>query len=142
MTQANQVQLTLQSDQNGESSTTNLVGQAFQKENSLYVRYTEPPQPPHQEVRTVVKISSDEIKIMRHGGVKSEQVFRVGEQMTGFYRSQATSFAMVTHTLAMHNQLRGVTGRITWEYELYVHEQLSGRFKLSLQIDYPNHTSQ
>ncbi|MEW4372873.1 DUF1934 domain-containing protein [Paenibacillus kandeliae] len=135
MTEANQVRLTLRSEQDGESSTTEMIGQVFMKGSSLYVRYTEPQQPPQQEVRTTVKISSDEIKIMRHGGVEAEQTFRPGEQLTGFYRSPFTRFTLETNTRAIHNELDGTTGSMIWEYDLYAYEQLNGRFKVSLHIE-------
>ncbi|WP_046216645.1 DUF1934 domain-containing protein [Paenibacillus wulumuqiensis] len=134
MTESNEVRLTLHSDQNGESVTTHFTGQAFQKGSSIYIRYTELPESAQQEVRTTVRISKDEIKIMRHGGVEAEQSFRQGEQLTGFYRSPFTRFALITHTSLIHNELNGYTGQVTWEYELYVHEQLSGTFKVSMDI--------
>ncbi|WP_322908141.1 DUF1934 domain-containing protein [Paenibacillus campi] len=134
MTEAKQVRLTLSSEQDGEVGTTEMIGHVFIKGNSLYVRYVEPPQPPQPEIRTTVKISSDEIKIMRHGGVESEQTFRPGEHLSGFYRSPFTRFEMETHTRSLHHGLKGITGYIAWEYDLYVHEQLGGRFKVSLHI--------
>ncbi|ANF98603.1 DUF1934 domain-containing protein [Paenibacillus bovis] len=134
MTESNEVHLTLHSDQNGESVTTHFNGQAFQKGSSIYIRYTETPESTQQEVRTTVRISKDEIKIMRHGGVEAEQSFRQGEQLTGFYRSPFTRFGLITHTSLIHNELNGYMGKITWEYDLYVHEQLNGTFKVSLDI--------
>ena len=141
MTEANEVRLTLRSEQDGEVGTTQMTGQAFVKGNSLYVRYTEPPQPPQPEIRTIIKISNDEIKIMRHGGVESEQTFRPGEHMSGFYYSPFTRFEMETHTRALHQGLNGITGQIAWEYDLYVHEQQSGRFKVSLHIQAQDESS-
>ncbi|WP_026136423.1 MULTISPECIES: YwiB family protein [Paenibacillus] len=134
MTESNEVHLTLRSDQNGESVITHFTGQAFEKGSSIYIRYTETPESTQQEVRTTVRISKDEIKIMRHGGVEAEQSFRQGEQLTGFYRSPFTRFALITHTSLIHNELNGYMGKVTWEYELYVHEQLNGTFKVSLDI--------
>ncbi|GGJ31423.1 DUF1934 domain-containing protein [Paenibacillus hunanensis] len=145
MTETNEVRLTLRSEQDGEVGTTHMVGQVFAKGNNLYIRYAEPPQPPQQEIRTTVKISNDEIKIMRHGGVESEQTFRPGEQLLGFYQSPFTRFEMETYTRSLHHGLNGITGHIAWEYDLYVHEQLSGRFKVSLHIqandESPDHDS-
>ncbi|WP_411344619.1 DUF1934 domain-containing protein [Paenibacillus sp. WLX1005] len=135
MTEANQVRLTLRSEQDGTSSTTEMIGQVFMKGSSLYVRYTEPPQPPQPEIRTTVKISSDEIKIMRHGGVEAEQTFRSGEQLSGFYRSPFTRFALETDTRTIHNELDGTMGSIAWEYDLYAYDQLSGSFKVNLHIE-------
>lgn len=134
MTEFNQVQLTLQSDQDGEQSTTQFIGQAFQKGSSLYIRYTESADPLQQEVRTVVKIDDHEVKIMRRGGVESDQTFRQEEQLPGSYRSPFMTFALSTHTTQLTQELDGHLGRVNWEYELYVHEELTGTFKISLHI--------
>lgn len=134
MTEFNQVQLTLQSDQDGEQSTTQFIGQAFQKGSSLYIRYTESADTLQQEVRTVVKIDDHEVKIMRRGAVESDQTFRQEERLPGSYRSPFATFTLLTHTRQLTQVLDGHLGRVNWEYELYVHEELTGTFKISLHI--------
>ncbi|MBO2946072.1 DUF1934 domain-containing protein [Paenibacillus sp. F411] len=130
-----QTVITLSSQHEGERTVQELSAEVFAKGQALYVRYEEPKLGPHQgSTRATVKLSPDEFKIIRHGEVQSEQAFRLGQQMPGYYRSPFTSFQLSTHTQRMELQLEGMSGRAAWEYDLYVFEECSGHFAISLTI--------
>lgn len=128
------VLITMNSRQDEESVEQTLAGQVFQKDKSLYIRYEEPGASGGEGVRTLLKVTQDELKVIRHGEVESEQSFRKGGSLPGFYRSPYTRFAMVTHTRDLRVRMQGPSGEIHWEYELEVHDVISSHFAVSLTI--------
>ncbi|MDT3429006.1 uncharacterized beta-barrel protein YwiB (DUF1934 family) [Paenibacillus forsythiae] len=131
------VSVTLISRHEGETSILNVSGEAAHKGPQLYIRFEEPGQGPDgagEAVRTTVKIRDDELRIIRHGGVQSEQSFRSGARLPGFYRSPYTQFNLSTETRALDISRQGRSLTVQWEYDLYVYEELSGQFAISLHI--------
>lgn len=135
MNDRQRVSIHLQSLHEGENTVQELPGEAFMKGSVLYIRYIEPAEGPHQgETRAMIKLSEDELKLIRHGQVESEQSFRLGQRLPGFYRSPFTSFQLSTHTQHLELALDGLSGRAAWAYDLYVFGELSGHFSISLTI--------
>lgn len=130
-----QVKIVVTSRQDGEETVQEVTGEAFVRGDTAYIKYEEPdPGPTGGVTRTLVKISGGELKIMRHGEVEAEQTFQVGRRLPGFYRSPFTKFNLSTHTRSLETRLVGPYGHIAWEYDLYVYEELSGNFAISLHI--------
>lgn len=118
-----------------EEKVQNLRGEVFAKGNAVYIRYEEPQRGPQGGItRTMIKILGGELKIIRHGEVESEQTFRLGQRLPGFYRSPYMSFQLSTATTRLEIDLNGIHGSVEWEYDFYVFEELSGHFALSLHI--------
>lgn len=135
MNDRKQVSIRLQSLHEGENTIQELPAEALIKGNVLYVRYTEPALGPHQgETRAMLKLTEDELKLIRHGEVESEQAFKLGQRLPGYYRSPFTSFNLSTHTQRLELALEGVSGRAAWAYDLYVFDEFSGHFSISLTI--------
>lgn len=92
MPETKPVSLVLTSRQGTEETAQHLRGNAASRGESVYIRYEEPdPGPDGAKTRTMIKLSGDELKIMRHGGVEAEQTFRSGCRLPGFYRSPSPS---------------------------------------------------
>ncbi|MEK3884117.1 DUF1934 domain-containing protein [Paenibacillus sp. PL2-23] len=130
----------IESKANGEKSTHKHQGEWFRKERSLYIRYAE-----SEETRALVRYSPGELYIKRSGGVQSEQHFIPGQARQGTYRSALTTFELETRTRSLTLQAKapGDSGAVLpsrppftleWRYELYVSEQMSGRFHIRLHI--------
>ncbi|MDU4696542.1 MAG: DUF1934 domain-containing protein [Paenibacillus sp.] len=135
MPETKPVSLVLTSRQGTEETVQHLRGDIVRRSDTLYIRYEEPePGPDGAKTRTMMKISGNELKIMRHGGVEAEQTFRSGCRIPGFYRSPFTRFNLSTDTLKLESRWDGAAGQVVWQYDLYVFEELSGRFELSLHI--------
>ncbi|GAB6928096.1 hypothetical protein JCM10914A_20790 [Paenibacillus sp. JCM 10914] len=135
MNDRQQVSIRLHSLHAGENTVQELPAEAFAKGNALYIRYTEPALGPHQgETRAMLKLTEDELKLIRHGEVESEQAFQLGQRLPGYYRSPFTSFKLSTHTQRLELELEGMFGRVAWAYDLYVFDELSGHFSISLTI--------
>ncbi|WP_379137553.1 DUF1934 domain-containing protein [Paenibacillus sp. sgz500958] len=131
------VSVTLVSLHEGERSVLNVTGEVIAKGSQLYIRYEEPGQGPEEEnaaIRTTIKISGSELKLIRHGGVQSEQTFEQGRRLPGFYRSPYTQFNLSTDTRELDITRNGRSLKISWDYELYVYDELSGQFAISLHI--------
>lgn len=135
MSEKKKVLIQIVSQQGSEQTRGQFDGVMQVKGNTCYVQYTEEQSMPHQgQVRTLLKISDHSLKIIRHGSVESEQSFIAEQRCPGFYRSPYTSFNLSTQTdkLEIHNH--GNELKITWEYDLYVYEELNGQFINSLHI--------
>lgn len=135
MSDRKQATIRLQSLYEGENTVQQLPAEIIAKGRALYVRYEEPKMGPYQgETRTTVKLTEDELKIIRHGEVQSEQAFKLGQKLPGYYRSPFTSFNLSTHTQSLSIDLSGMTGSASWAYDLYVFDEFSGHFSISLTI--------
>lgn len=135
MPESKPVSLVLTSRQGAEETVQHLRGDAVRRGEAVYIRYEEPDSGPEgATTRTLIKLTGDELKIMRHGGVEAEQTFRSGSRIPGFYRSPFTRFNLSTDTVKLESNWDGAVGQVVWEYDLYVFEELSGRFELSLYI--------
>ncbi|MHA6534544.1 YwiB family protein [Paenibacillus sp. BAC0078] len=131
------VSITLESVQGGERNIVQAAGEVIDKGNLLYIRYEEIERGPKGEdvsVRTTLKLSDSGLKLMRHGGIQSEQSFERGQRLPGFYRSPYTQFNLSTDTRKLDIKRDGRSLTVSWEYDLYVYEELTGQFAISLHI--------
>lgn len=148
MGESKKVRIILESVQDGSPHIHSYKGEWFRKERSIFIRYSEPAaegDPKSGEVRTLVRYRPDELSIVRRGVIESEQLFAPGRRRRGHYRSQAASFPLETETLQL--SLQAADSRadsdplpsklpftLEWLYELYVDDQMSGRFHIRLHI--------
>lgn len=131
------VSITLVSLQDGQRNVMKANGEVVSKGPHLYIQYEELEQGPRGEkisVRTTIKIAGNQLKLIRHGGIQSEQSFQSGRRLPGFYRSPYTQFNLSTETNKLDVVREGRSLTVAWEYDLYVYEELSGKFAISLHI--------
>ena len=127
--------ISLISEHDGSKVTQKLPAEVFVKGAYMYARYEEKAATPTAgTIRTLLKIGPDSIKLVRHGEVESEQSFQLGKRMPGFYRSPYSSFNLSTDTKELKIALEGMTGHLIWTYDLYVFEDLTDQFTISLHI--------
>ncbi|BFH65835.1 MULTISPECIES: DUF1934 domain-containing protein [Paenibacillus] len=135
MQDAKKARIQLQSRHEGEDVVQKTEAEVFERGGALYLKYEEPETDLQgQKIRTLLKITSDSLKMIRHGAVESEQSFQEGQRLPGFYRSPYTSFNLSTQTSLLEIRLNGTAGTIRWAYDLYVHEECTGHFNISLHI--------
>ncbi|ASA26568.1 hypothetical protein B9T62_32655 [Paenibacillus donghaensis] len=123
--------------QDGQENVLSTTGEAIIRGAQLFIRYEEREQGPQgeaQSVRTTLKIADHELKLIRHGAIESEQTFQAGRRLPGFYRSPYMQFNLSTDTRKLDIIRKGRSLQVSWEYGLYVYEELSGQFALSLHI--------
>ncbi|WP_429374665.1 DUF1934 domain-containing protein [Paenibacillus sp. DS2015] len=125
----------LRSHHEGEEVVQDMLAEVFAKDSVLYVKYEELEAGPRGgSIRTTIKITPDVVKIIRHGEVESEQSYQLDTTLPGFYRSPYTTFNLSTYTHEMKMDIQGGIGHVSWSYDLYVYDDLSGVFTISLYI--------
>ncbi len=136
MQEARKARIRLQSRHEGQNVVQETEVEAFERGGALYLKYEEPDADLQgQKTRTLLKITGDSLKMIRHGAVESEQTFQEGQMLPGFYRSPYTSFNLSTQTSSLRIQLNGgMSGTVSWAYDLYVYEERTGHFDISLHI--------
>ncbi|MEK4248816.1 DUF1934 domain-containing protein [Paenibacillus sp. FSL W7-1287] len=132
----------LESEQDNEVVTQQMLGEWYLKDKAFYIKYTE--QTDAGEVRHLLRYESNELKVSRKGAVDAEQVYRIHERREGFYSNGMINLETAAYTYqliikdAMEHIVLGLPKRLpfslVWDYELYVGEQSTGRFKLRLLL--------
>jgi uncharacterized beta-barrel protein YwiB (DUF1934 family) len=117
------VQITIESKQQGEHVTQTVPGEVILKGDIVYIRYMEPEEHQMGTTSTTIKFSFDELRVIRHGEVEAEQVFRMNETIPGFYRVGPMRLAMETKMVALKNRLKQGIGELAWQYTLILDEQ-------------------
>ena len=134
MNDRKQVSIRLQSLHEGENTIQELPAEAFIKGRCCMCAIRSLRLDRTKGNRAMLKLTEDELKLIRHGEVESEQAFQLGQRLPGYYRSPFTSFNLSTHTQRLELALEGITGRAAWAYDLYVFDEFSGHFSISLTI--------
>ncbi|MDR9857701.1 DUF1934 domain-containing protein [Paenibacillus sp. VCA1] len=136
MQEAKKARIRLQSKQGEDVVLQEMAAEVFERGGALYLKYEEPEADLNgQKTRTLLKITRDSLKMIRHGAVESEQTFQEGAMLPGYYRSPYTSFNLSTRTSSLKmTWTRGLSGTVSWTYDLYVHEECTGHFDISLHI--------
>ncbi|RJX37416.1 DUF1934 domain-containing protein [Paenibacillus pinisoli] len=131
----------LESKADGEKATHRYKGEWFRKEKSLFIRYAE-----DEATRALIRYTPGELLLKRSGAVQSDQLFVSGQSRIGQYRSAVTVFELETRTKSLALQAKAREDQagavlptappftLEWRYDLYVSEQLSGRFHIRLHI--------
>ncbi|CAH0122331.1 MULTISPECIES: DUF1934 domain-containing protein [unclassified Paenibacillus] len=133
-----QVRVRVESNHERETTVQEFTGVRLVKGRYVYVRYEERTEPvsggESARTMTTVKIGDDELKIIRHGHVQSEQSFRAGRKLPGFYRSPYAQFQLSTYTRELQMDVQEAAMRMAWVYDLFVHGECTGRFAVQISI--------
>ncbi|MFD2614556.1 DUF1934 domain-containing protein [Paenibacillus gansuensis] len=125
------IMLTVESRHSGETYVQKVEGTLYRKENAVYLRYAETDEAMGNTM-TTVRIDPQELKIIRHGEVESDQTFAVGRRLPGNYRTPFVSMQLETHTQLIHADVTGATGTLQWNYDLYFDGDFSGDYKIKM----------
>ncbi|HET7578803.1 MAG TPA: DUF1934 domain-containing protein [Bacillales bacterium] len=116
-----------------EETTHNQVkGDLLSKGQATYIRYNEQTED-EESVRNVVKITEEEMVILRNGPVSMNQRFREGQTTEGHYGTQFGNMHMETATerMAFTREPDQGTGEIVLEYQLKLQGNELGRVTLT-----------
>jgi uncharacterized beta-barrel protein YwiB (DUF1934 family) len=133
MTLRKLVEIRIESSSPEQNMVQSVKGDLYLKGETVYIRYPEP-DPAMGDTMTTVKISEQEIKVIRHGSIKSEQSFSKGKEQAGFYQLTQGSLHLNTQTKDIDIQLKQGLGTVSWKYGLYVTGDYAGEFALQLNI--------
>jgi uncharacterized beta-barrel protein YwiB (DUF1934 family) len=133
MTANKAVRLQITSVCEGQRIEQNLQAELYVKGTHLYYRYKETDEN-MGNTTTTLKVEPEQIRIIRHGDMQSEQTFVLLGNRAGFYQTPQgkLDLATFTHTLAVN--LTNYVGTISWSYDLYVSGELSGTYFLTATI--------
>ncbi|HEY0829393.1 MAG TPA: DUF1934 domain-containing protein [Bacilli bacterium] len=132
-----QVQLQIKSNIDGHIITQKVQGELYLKGDTVYYRYEEPEASVSMgpTVTTVKVVVPDrQIKVFRHGGLQSEQTFRLDGNGIGFYQTPQGDLELETRTYDIGIELVQGLGQVSWVYDLWVNSELAGNYKLQLNI--------
>jgi uncharacterized beta-barrel protein YwiB (DUF1934 family) len=111
----------------------NVEGELYPKGSHYYLRYKEP-DPELAGTTTLIKLESDLVRIIRQGSLRSEQTFKAGQRLRGYYDAPHGKLELETDTEWLKADLMQGLGTVEWGYELYVMEQRAGAYRLRLTI--------
>ncbi|OEH93239.1 DUF1934 domain-containing protein [Bacillus solimangrovi] len=108
-------------------------GMKYKKNDSLFLSFEENLEG-IDKVKTIMKLTENELFIMRSGGVTMRQNFRVGELLAGSYQSPYGTMAMETKTERIHYQFNDKKreGKLDLAYRLKMQAEEAGRYRLTL----------
>lgn len=132
-----QVQLRIESDIDGQVIIQKMKGDLYIKGDTCYYRYEEPEASDSSEptITTVkVAVADQQIKVIRHGGLQSEQTFQLDKRGLGFYQTPQGDLELEIQTHDITIQLNQGMGQVSWVYDLWVNSELAGNYKLQLNI--------
>src|SRR5690554_5189842 len=128
MTESKKVDIRIESISPDQSLVQSVSGEMYLKGNAVYLRYPEP-DPAMGQTTTTVKVTDQQIKVIRHGSIRSEQVFLENKPEWGYYHTAQGQLKLETHTQSIHIQLTEGLGTIAWIYDLYVAGEQAGNFQ-------------
>ncbi|MFC4184144.1 DUF1934 domain-containing protein [Saccharococcus thermophilus] len=104
------------------------------KENAMYLHFEE--QQEIGSIRTVVKITNDEVLVMRSGAVHMRHAFRKTEETTGHYRTSFGQWTMKTKTdqIEFHYDDKRKKGRLFVSYQLQMQNEQTGRHAMTIMF--------
>lgn len=133
MTSKREVQIRIESNSPDQSMVQSVAGDLYFKGEAVYLRYPEP-DPSMGKTMTTVRVTADQIRVIRHGGLESEQIFSKRKKEWGYYRMGEGDMRLETRTHSIHVNLIEGLGSVSWTYGLSVAGEYAGKFELKLII--------
>jgi uncharacterized beta-barrel protein YwiB (DUF1934 family) len=133
MTTKKTVKLQITSKSEGQRVEQNFKAELYVKGTHIYYRYNETDINMGRTM-TTLKIESQQIRIIRHGEIQSEQTFTLHTHKAGFYQTPQGKLELATFTHKLAIDLTDQMGRISWSYDLFVSDELSGTYDLTVLI--------
>jgi uncharacterized beta-barrel protein YwiB (DUF1934 family) len=105
----------------------------YEKGDQSYYRYHETDENMGRTV-TTLKVEPQQLRIFRHGDIQSEQTFALRSHRTGFYQTPQGKLELTVFTHEISVNLSDQKGMISWSYDLFVSDELSGTYYLTVEI--------
>ncbi|MDP5274668.1 DUF1934 domain-containing protein [Chengkuizengella axinellae] len=138
MSENKKVSMHIESISEEQQIIQNVIAEYFYKGDAVYYRYEEPD---HNmgRITTTLKIKGNEIKVVRHGDIQSEQLFQLDSLQPGYYHTASGKMNISNKAKEIKIDLdpQGY-GQISWSYELFLNDEHSGDFALKIQIQEDN----
>jgi uncharacterized beta-barrel protein YwiB (DUF1934 family) len=133
MTEKRNVQLQITSKSEGQIIEQLFKAELYTKGDYCYYRYTETDENMGR-TNTTLKVEPQQIRIIRHGDIQSEQTFALQRHKSFYYQTPQGRLELTTYTHEINVSLTDHVGIISWSYDLFVSDELSGTYSLTVVI--------
>jgi uncharacterized beta-barrel protein YwiB (DUF1934 family) len=133
MTEKRKVQLRIISKSEGQHIEQNFDAELYVKGTHIYYRYNEIDENMGRTI-TTLKVEPQQIRIIRHGDIQSEQTFVPQSNRAGFYQTPQGMLELATFTHDLSTNLTDQLGDISWSYDLLVSGEQAGTYHLTARI--------
>ncbi|MDF2926023.1 MAG: hypothetical protein K0R57_4937 [Paenibacillaceae bacterium] len=126
------VQLTIESINEGGRVVQQANARLYERDGRTYYYYEEP-RSEMGRIVSILRVEPDYIRLLRQGDIESEQQFRVGTRLPGYYDTIHGRLELDTETTELDNRLENGIGTLSWSYELYVSGERTGFHQLLIK---------
>jgi len=128
------IQLHTRISQEGETEEFEVVafGRYYEKNGSQFITYEEVTE--SGKTSNVIKISDDQVLIMRKGALSMRFILERDTETAGSFENQYGSFPLTLKTKQMEWDWNGIFGKLLFSYELYMQQAVVGLYTLSFQL--------
>jgi uncharacterized beta-barrel protein YwiB (DUF1934 family) len=133
MTAKRRVRIRIESRSGSETTVQKAKGELYLKGEHIYIRYEEAPNELGRTV-TLIKLETNQIRIIRQGDVQAEQTFVPGEKRIGFYQTPQGKLELEIETHELKAEAVQGIGITRWSYDLYASGTHAGHFQIKLLI--------
>jgi uncharacterized beta-barrel protein YwiB (DUF1934 family) len=117
----------------GQRIEQNFEAELYVKGTHIYYRYNEIDENMGRTI-TTFKVEPQQIRIIRHGDIQSEQTFVLQSNRAGFYQTPQGKLELATFTHNLSVNLSEQLGDISWSYDLLVSGESTGTYDLRARI--------
>jgi uncharacterized beta-barrel protein YwiB (DUF1934 family) len=133
MTEKRNVRLQITSRSEGHVIEQTFKAELYVKGDNCYYRYYETDENMGRTI-TTLKVEPQQIRIIRHGDIQSEQTFALQSHKSFYYQTPQGRLELTTYTHEINLSLTDQVGTISWSYDLLVSDDLSGTYSLTVEI--------
>jgi uncharacterized beta-barrel protein YwiB (DUF1934 family) len=133
MTEKRNVQLQITSRSEGHIIEQTFKAELYVKGSNGYYRYKETDGNMGRTI-TTLKVEPQQIRIIRHGDIQSDQTFALQSHKTFFYQTPQGKLELSTFTHEINVSLTDQVGKISWSYDLFASNELSGTYSITVDI--------
>jgi uncharacterized beta-barrel protein YwiB (DUF1934 family) len=133
MTVSRRVQLQIISKSGDQHIEQNFQAELYVKGTHIYYRYNEVDENMGRTI-TTLKVEPQQIRIIRHGDIQSEQTFVPQSNRAGSYQTPQGTLELATFTHDISTNLTDQLGDISWSYDLLVSGEQAGTYYLTAKI--------
>jgi uncharacterized beta-barrel protein YwiB (DUF1934 family) len=122
--------------QDGETENFEIIsfGRYYEKNGSQFITYEEVTE--SGKIKNVIKISNNQVLIMRNGAINMRFSLQKGVKTEGSFENQYGSFPLILNTNKIYFDWdkERQEGELLFSYELYMQHEVVGIYTLSFQL--------
>lgn len=133
------VVITIKGSQKGPDGQVEKVNLMFKgrytcKGSKHYLRYDDRKLVPKEIVSTTIKLSEEEMVILRHGAVETEQRFLLGQKTRAEYHTPYGLMELVMSTRLLTVDFQAESGEARLQYSMDANGSLVGDYDLKIRV--------